>query len=55
VLDVYTAHYNRHRPHRSLSLQPPDNGISTVAAASARQVRRHELLGGLIREYEAAA
>jgi peptide/nickel transport system permease protein len=24
VLRVYTAHYNRHRPHRSLSLQPPD-------------------------------
>src|SRR6266516_7619220 len=25
VLRVYTAHYNRHRPHRSLSLQPPDD------------------------------
>ena len=24
VLHVYTAHYNGHRPHRSLSLQPPD-------------------------------
>jgi putative transposase len=55
VLDVYTAHYNRHRPHRSLSLQPPDNRIATIAAAPALQVRRHDLLGGLIREYEAAA
>ena len=24
VLRAYTAHYNQHRPHRSLSLQPPD-------------------------------
>jgi hypothetical protein len=24
VLRVYAGHYNRHRPHRVLALQPPD-------------------------------
>ena len=28
VLRLYTTHYNRHRPHRSLSLQPPDEPAS---------------------------
>jgi transposase InsO family protein len=53
VLRVYAAHYNRHRPHRSLSLQPPDESAS--ASAPAGRIRKHELLGGLINEYEAAA
>jgi hypothetical protein len=52
---VYTAHSNRHRPHRSLSLQPPDKNTSSPARAAARRVRRHELLGGLMHEYELAA
>jgi putative transposase len=55
VLRVYTAHYNRHRPHRSLSLQPPDENTSAPVGAPARHIRKHELLGGLIHEYEAAA
>jgi putative transposase len=55
VLGVYAAHYNRHRPHRSLSLQPPDESASAAAWASAGRIRKHELLGGLINEYEAAA
>jgi putative transposase len=55
VLRVYAAHYNRHRPHRSLSLQPPDESASAAARAPARRIRKHELLGGLINEYEAAA
>jgi transposase InsO family protein len=55
VLRVYTAHYNRHRPHRSLSLHPPDQDISPPTTAPARQVRRHDLVGGLIHEYEVAA
>jgi putative transposase len=56
VLRVYASHYNRHRPHRSLSLQPPDESASAAArGAPARRIRKHELLGGLINEYEAAA
>jgi transposase InsO family protein len=35
VLRVYAAHYNRHRPHRSLSLQPPDGSASAAARAPA--------------------
>jgi len=55
VLRVYTAHYNCHRPHRSLSLRPPDESASASVRAPAGRIRRHELLGGLINEYEAAA
>jgi putative transposase len=55
VLRVYTAHYNRHRPHRSLSLQPPDEPTSAPGCAPIRHIERHELLGGLINEYKAAA
>jgi len=58
VLDEYAAHYNRHRPHRARNLRPPDFGdITTVPVtdlATAR-IRRHEVLGGLIHEYERAA
>ncbi len=55
VLRVYTAHYNRHRPHRSLALQPPDEPTSAPGHAAIRHTQKHELLGGLINEYEAAA
>jgi transposase InsO family protein len=59
VLGVYVGHYNRHRPHRTLDLRPPDqNACSSVRAEStprALQVNRRDLLGGLIHEYELAA
>ena len=55
VLRVYAAHYNRHRPHRSLSLQPPDESASAAPREPAGHIRKHELLGGLINEYKAAA
>src|SRR5437868_8712719 len=29
VLHIYTAHYNRERPHRGLALQPPEPGTAT--------------------------
>ena len=57
VLRVYVRHYNERRPHRALDLQPPD----PVRMASPRgdpvhtAVRRRDLLGGLIHEYESAA
>jgi putative transposase len=46
---------NRHRPHRSLSLQPPDEPTSAPGCTSIRHIHRYELLGGLINEYKAAA
>ena len=59
VLHVYIRHYNHHRPHRALDLRPPNaDGRATPpppAILSARQVRRRDLLGGLLHEYEAAA
>jgi len=59
VLCVYVRHYNRRRPHRALDLQPPEASArnSPVAAGSSTddlQVRRTDLLGGLIHEYELA-
>jgi putative transposase len=53
VLRIYRRHYNEHRPHRALRLQPPDGPAPTPLNATDR-LRRRELLGGLIHEYEAA-
>jgi putative transposase len=58
VLRVYTCHYNRHRPHRSLAFRPPEQ--ANKAATPLRvpphaQLTRRDLLGGLIHEYERAA
>jgi transposase InsO family protein len=55
VLRLYLDHYNRHRPHRSLSLQPPDERSAAPARASTLRIDRGQLLGGLINEYQAAA
>jgi putative transposase len=53
VLRVYRHHYNAHRPHRALRLQPPDGRDPTPLNATDR-LRRRDLLGGLIHEYDAA-
>jgi transposase InsO family protein len=57
LLRGYAAHYNRHRPHRSLALRPPDEtrAITQARAAPDAAVHRCDLLGGLIHEYELAA
>jgi transposase InsO family protein len=55
VLRLYTAHYNRHRPHRSLSLQPPEERSAAPVRAPTIHIHKHEVLGGLINEYKAAA
>jgi transposase InsO family protein len=61
VLREYTAHYNDHRPHRSLVQRPP---LAHSAATHERspadvieldRVGRRDRLGGLIHEYERAA
>ena len=59
VLHVYIRHYNSTRPHRALDLQPPDSSASPPIRSRiephVHQVRRNDLLGGLIHEYELAA
>ena len=54
VLDAYVDHYNWHRPHQSLAQQPP-LPRSVVPADTGSAVRRRQILGGLINEYERAA
>ena len=59
VLRAYIRHFNQQRPHRALDLGPPDRGSGTdpppTPTVYPQRVRRRDLLGGLIHEYEAAA
>jgi Integrase core domain len=36
VLRIYIQHYNRHRPHRALLLQPPDRPAELTALGEDR-------------------
>ena len=54
VLASYTAHYNQHRPHRSLGQRPPAPR-SDLTDLTAAKVKRHSILDGLINEYTQAA
>jgi putative transposase len=53
-LASYTAHYNEHRPHRSLSQRPPAPRPQ-VASVTATSVQRRSILRGLVNEYLQAA
>jgi transposase InsO family protein len=59
VLRVYTGHFNQQRPHRALDLRPPEHcnraDPSPTATPHPLRVRRRDLLGGLLHEYDAAA
>jgi putative transposase len=57
VLRTFVDHYNGHRPHQALGLAAPDraNVAPLPRTPSAAEVTRRERLGGLIREYRAAA
>jgi hypothetical protein len=58
ILNTYTDHYNRHRPHQSLHQRPPQTAETEKTAPAipfGRRVRRTQLLGGLINEYQQAA
>jgi transposase InsO family protein len=57
VLRVYIEHYNTHRPHRALGLQPPDPAVEPALNSNDQpaQVHRRDLLGGLVHEYRQAA
>lgn len=55
-LHTYVRHYNEARPHRGLGLRPPvGDEIRPESDPMTTEVRRRDLLGGLIHEYEAAA
>ena len=56
VLRDYVRHYNQHRPHRGLRLEvPAPVGAVTSAPPSLSDIGRHDVLGGIIHEYHAAA
>ena len=54
VSRVYTAHYNRERPHRGLALLPPEPA-NAAGPPTAGKIERRDRLGGLIHEYYRAA
>jgi hypothetical protein len=55
TLRIYAEHYNRQRPHRAISLATPLPGARDPIPVSPRDVRRRDLLGGLIHEYHGLA
>ena len=56
VLRAYVDHYNRARPHRGLDLSTPQpRPAHEDAATRGTWIVRRNILGGLIKEYEAAA
>jgi len=56
VVRTYTEHYNRARPHRGLQLETPAGAEQTeMRPPEPQSIRRRDVLGGLIHEYEVAA
>lgn len=56
VLRTYIGHYNEARPHRGLALKTPIGGLGpAVGDLRAADVRRRDVLGGLLHEYSVAA
>jgi putative transposase len=56
VLRIYAEHYNAARPHRGLDLATPEgSGADPGRRPGSLQLRRRDLLSGLIHEYERAA
>jgi putative transposase len=57
LLHGYVRHYNQQRPHRSLALAVPEPEARERHApqVNPREVRRRDVLGGLIHEYHEAA
>ena len=52
-LHTYLAHYDGHRPHRALDMEPPaPRHPPTPLDDRPRRVLKRDVLGGLIHEYE---
>jgi transposase InsO family protein len=54
VLRGHFEHYNQRRPHRSLGqgTPMPSVGGDTASMPALRRLRRRDVLGGLIHEYD---
>jgi putative transposase len=55
LLGGYVRHYNEQRPHRSLALAVPEAGERGSPQVNPGEVRRRDVLGGLIHEYHEVA
>jgi putative transposase len=55
LLRVYVRHHNEQRPHRGLALAVPDAEERQSPHVNPREVRRRDVLGGLIHEYHEVA
>ncbi len=59
VLRIYVRHYSHQRPHCALDLKPPDPSARSAVRDDSNlhdlRVRRRDLLGGLIHEYDLTA
>jgi putative transposase len=55
VLEAYLAHYNGARPHRALELGSPTRSCPPREPVNLKKLRRRDILGGVIHEYEGAA
>ncbi len=55
ILRRYAGHYNTERPHRGLDLRTPDGARERPISPEVPRVRRIDILGGVIHEYEPAA
>jgi len=51
VLASYASHYNAERPHRGIDLRLPEKQIHVEPVEIVPEIRRRDLLGGLIHEY----
>jgi len=49
VLTEYVAYYNHRRPHQGLDQRCP---VPAASAPSGGVVERHDVLGGLVHDYE---
>jgi putative transposase len=54
---MFVEHYNRHRPHRALSLTPPEGRrpVNSPSGFSDARILRRDRLGGVVHEYVLAA
>jgi putative transposase len=55
VLRVYVEHYNAHRPHRALRLEPPGAPAGPTIGEDQGRVLRRDRLNGLLHEYHRQA
>jgi len=51
VLASYASHYNAERPHRGIDLRAPERQSHVDPVDVVPEIKRRDLLGGLIHEY----